>query len=304
MTRLLAATLLLMGLSTLADTLRLSPDRHAFFAEQAAVFQLQGATQGPVNLRLVHEQRTLWSQHYEPAPVVSVQIPMPTVKPGVIMSLSLQVTLGESGVEPDLHYPLYVFSRELVGQAVVPSAITIYGPDAGQVAETLGALGFEVQQVTSLQVDLGDWLICTGLRFDRLPSLYSDLLAVAAGGTNILVIPPFTGNAFWQTEQVDRLTLAKADHLQTLDKRLDTHYWSAAGPVISHTAEFSRRGAAPFFRFQKSDQAWAWIETARAGHGITVCGFDIMTHIDENPSALWLLLSLLQPDPHTQENSP
>lgn len=257
--------------------------------------------------------RAIWRDELQVEPAglgtgeVPVEIPLPEVKPGVVMPLVLRIeTESPPGAEdatweqtfwvfpPDPFHDRKQWLRDL--------GISLYDP-VGKTAAVLEEMEVPLERIHN-KAALGELregliLIGEGLSFHKERGLFELLLEAASRGLPVLCLAPSDGKLPLPDRKpaIPRgMTFRHQDVIRELDKRLDAEAWPADGSVVASTIALSGAGSAVVGEVGDAPDGWPWVELRYPPpRGIfLLCGFAVIEKWEESPTPRYLFASLLE----------
>ena len=278
----------------------LSP-RRAYFAAEEVTFQFGAGPGLPAPLtrltaELFYADHAVLREELPPALPVRFTWRLPEAKPGVVLDLALVLTAsGAADARARYQQPLHLYGRPQTADrqaALTALKLTVYSPGDERLPAALRQAGIPFTRVDRLRDVDSHWLLASALDFAAFPALTDDLLALAGGGTSVLILPPFAGPVPLSRGGLAAMSFAGPAVLRERDARADLVGWSAAGPVLAGGASLRPLGEGVGLRLAP-DGAWPWVSLRVGGGQVIFCGFDLTTHAAAHPTPVAFLLRLL-----------
>lgn len=228
-----------------------------------------------------------------------IALQFPPVKPGVVLDGALRL---EAAGRQRTH-PLWIFPADPWSETratLKEAGLRLFDP-AGKTAEVLEKADVPFTRLRNAEAigELRAGLLLVGegvsLREQRgLPAL---LEQAAAAGARVICLAPsegYLGLPGADAEPRPVLTLAGADKITALDKRLDARVWPE-GPAVATTwtPDASRRRVEG--EWHADPRGWPWIEARWPNGGrLTYCGLGLIRSWEKTPAARYTLEQLVR----------
>ncbi len=279
-----------------------------FFAGQAAVVNVLVAGEHPdgthLGWRLSAESSSVargevMVRRDGPTPV---SFDLPPVKPGVVMSWTLQVVLGETSIERMIKaYPFDPFEGRT--SRLITQPLSLFDP-VGQTAVILDSSRIPYRRLHRpddlLHAD-GLIVVGEGVSFHEYRGLAEAMIECAINGNRVLCLAPSEGEFILPGTRSqggvppDAMIFRREEAIREIDKRLDTALWAPGIPSVVSSIEVDSFRQSVMARVLPGQSGWAWVEMCYGDQGrLVVGGFGIIRHWDQSPCARWLLAGLLE----------
>lgn len=252
---------------------------------------------------------------------LTIQLPGPEVRAGVVLDAKLAVQVfAERGDKPEASHlqTLRFFPPDPFTDRtkwLKELQITLFDPK-GTTAELCKkmAIPFEESRNVAALAELKEGLIVVGegVSFQEERGLGEALFAAAAKGRRVLCLAPAEGSLPIPTgEGADAkaaplLAFRHQDMITRLDKRLDSHVWSADKAVVVSRLVLKGEGASVGGEIVRGPGGWPWLEArfADTGGRFVFCGFGVVSQWEASPAPRFLLLRLLEMVTEKEERAP
>lgn len=251
---------------------------------------------------------------------VAVPLTAPPVKPGVVLPLTLTVTLVNAANAPLVTGTkrFWVFHTDPFSERIAwlkQLNLRLYDPD-GRTARVLDTAKVPYTAVGNpdalTEGEPGIGIVGEGLSFEEYRTLPAAIEKAAATGHPVLCLAPTGGSLpVPGTEGAEagpavRLRLARADIITELDKRLDAAQW-VTGPSIASSLTIGAARGQVVATVRPGAGDWNWLECGYANtHSkLIICGFGLIANWDESPTPRYLFAQLLSylGDPQISSNN-
>lgn len=240
---------------------------------------------------------------------VAIRIPVPEVKPGVILQTRLSLLVSDAnGDAGHLDKTLWVFPEDALAnrsQWLKALRLALFDP-AGKTARLFDGLEIPysgIRTVESLsELKDGVVIIGEGLSFNDHRGLATAVLRAAASGVGVLCLAPAAG-AFELPSSVSRdlpppaaMEFHRETIVRQLDKRLDPEGWAPEGQSTVCGLALRGEPGQVLAQVAKARAGWPWIELCypRNNAKVVVCGFGIVSGWAESPTPRYLLVKVLE----------
>ena len=242
---------------------------------------------------------------------------IPEVKPGVVLKTRLRVQLqGVGAAKPEATHDhvLWVFPDDPFANRkewLKGLKIALFDPEK-TTAEPLKKLEVPFDEINSVPalgaVREGLLLVGAGVSFKDYPDLAETLNKAAANGLPVLCLarvggtlpPPGTAP---KAPRPRAVAWRRADHITTLDARLDASAWPE-GKVVASTLTLKAEDGAVVAEASTEEDGWPWFEAefpTKKGR-LIVCGFGLIGKAwDAGPTPRYLFARLLEVLSDTKE---
>jgi hypothetical protein len=240
----------------------------------------------------------------------TVKLEAPEVKPGIVLKTRLRVQILAGGVaKPDAthHRALWVFSQDPFANRkewLKGLKIALFDPEKS-TAGPLKKLAIPFDEIDSVPalgaVKEGLLLVGSGVSFKDYPDLVETLSKAAANGLPVLCLAPAGGTmpapgTARKAPRAQRVAWRRADHITTLDARLDATAWRE-GKVVTSTLTLKAEDGVVVAEAGTGEDGWPWLEAefpTKKGH-LIVCGFGLIGKAWEaGPTPRYLFARILE----------
>ncbi len=243
---------------------------------------------------------------------LSIEIELPVAKPGVVLPLTVVVSLNGREVH---RKPLWVFpddpfadSRTISRPALDQADIALFDPEKKTAEQfeqwKIPFAGLRnVDAITAL--DEGVLIIGEGVSFRDYRALPAIMAEAAARGVAVICLAPsggamaIPGAEGSELPPPGRLSLRRNDVIRQFDERFDSESWSSDGRLVASRIRLTGErtgitGEVSIDDESTGERGWPWFEAEFPGGGrLVVCGFAIIDQWDSNPTPRYLLAHLL-----------
>lgn len=239
--------------------------------------------------------------------VVTLKLPVPPVRDGVVLPTRLTVSAVEAGKAGPVAahgQDIWVFPADpFAGRSawLKKLKLSLYDPP-GATAKVLTAAGVPFEPLRDVDAAAGlrggVLVVGEGVSFREERGLAETLDRLAAAGVVVLclapadgelVIPGLGGPGGGQQDLTFRRDIVRA-----LDRRLDPGGWGADGKIVASTVAV-KPGDGGVVGAVAPDGGWPWVE-ARYGPGAgrwAVCGYAVIARWDDSPTPRFLFVRVL-----------
>ncbi len=279
-----------------------------FFAGQTAVVNVLVTDEPPVGTRLgwrlaagssTVARGEVLVQGGGPTPV---SFEIPPVKPGVVMSWTLQVLLDQTVIERTIHaFPADPFDGRKAQLIMQP--MSLFDP-VGRTADTLDSSGIPYRRINrpdDLRHADGLIVVGEGISFHEYRGLAEAMVECAVNGSAVLCLAPSEGEFILPGTRMqggvhpDAIVFRQEEAIRDVDKRLDMTVWSPGVSSVVSSMEVDAVRQSVIVRVLPGDKGWSWIEVRFGEQGrLVVGGFGIVRHWEQSPCARWLFAGMLE----------
>ncbi len=240
---------------------------------------------------------------------VEIRLPIPEVKPGVVVEASLSVSVIREGAlesSAGAANPIWVFPENPFydrKQWLERVNINLFDPvkKTSAIFTSAGIMCKTVENVDALAaITNGVVIIGEGVSFKDYRVLPEMMMKMAAAGVSVLCLAPNGGEiAIAGAEgasEPDILTFRRGDIIKFLDKRLDTKAWPPDGKSVASGLKLMGERGAVAADIMKGAEGWLWLEMCFWGKNgkLVVCGFAIMEKWQSGPTPRFLFAKILE----------
>ena len=242
---------------------------------------------------------------------VTIKVPIPQVRPGVILTTHVHVRLLAAGAaEPvKVHErPLQIFPADPFvdrKEWLKNLKIHLFDPEKS-TANFLKQLNIPFEPVAEVgelaNIKEGILLVGTGVSFKDNTELSTILNQLAARGLPVLCVAPKDGLVTIPGKDVKgpqprAIHWQRIDYISTLDKRLDNRDWLPDGKILDRTLTRKSEDGVDIAEVVPGDKGWPWLQIeypVRRGRLIICCYSLFGPAWDASPTPRYLLLHLLE----------
>jgi hypothetical protein len=248
--------------------------------------------------------------------VVELTMPFPPVKPGVVISPELRLSLrreGRTGPAVDSVETLRLFPENPFAdrrEGLEKNRLALFDP-TGKTEQILRDSDVPYEYVrTPLVLESDDkprtLIVGSGLSFDDYPELMTTLVRLAALGHAVLCLRPagrFTmpGSDGSEGASPQDVRLAQSGIISELDKQLDLPPWDRQGSVVTTRCRFAAERALVVCHVEAEAAGaagaagWPWVNMRFQGTGrLLVSGLPIVESWESGPTPRFLFLRILE----------
>lgn len=250
--------------------------------------------------------------------LVNLEFPMPPLKPGVVLPLSLQVSAVLDGQTHQQTLSLNAYSAEAFSrrdEMFERLRIQLFDPE-GETAELFDEHNIPYTRLINLAaIDLvvsETLVVGEGVSLRDYRTLGQSLAGCAQRGGQVLCLAPREDDfplvlqRIGSSENLPRITLDRSSVVRAFDKRFDVDQW---GGEPATTAGFIPTASESDLAFNMSQdrQGWPWVSLEYNQAGIKsikkspsiekpgrliLCGFGILSRWEDSPVPRYLLAHL------------
>lgn len=242
---------------------------------------------------------------------VGLNLPVPEVKPGLVIDGSLSVDLyeGATGLKAaGCQRRLWIFSPDAFAsrsQWLKRLDLRLFDPQGatGAVLERSKIPFRRIHNVAALG-SVTDGVLIVGedtswVEYRGLPQL---MLHLAAAGVPVICLAPSEGSLpvpgarGSEAPRPGRLVLRREDAITELDKRLDARAWPPDGQTAACGLSLVAEGRRVIGRVESDSHHWPWMEVHYDDNGamLLICGFALIERWDAGPTPRYLFLRMLE----------
>ena len=238
---------------------------------------------------------------------VRVPLPIPNVKPGIVLAMTLTVALQRQGEDGNstLEKQLWAFPEDPFAgrdEWLKNLRVQLFDPEGNTQAlfEKCNIPFNSVANVNALETLEGFLIIGEGVSFDEyrgLPDMMADAASrgmpvlCLAPGQGTMEIPGAAGSALPKPES---LRLEGPAFTQRIDKRIDSGDWYPGIPPGRAGIVLKSDRQRVIGEVEEGATAWPWLIATYGGTGhLVICGQAIVANWEGSPSPRWLLVGLL-----------
>ena len=294
---------------------------HAVFGGRETVFHAvihgEDGVSGRVRWELRVSRRTILRSEREfrvadaGSATVEVRLPLPPVKPGVIVPASVEISAALPGAEEPgatVTRRLWVFHEDAFAHRaewLEQLRIRLFDPE-GSTEKVLDAARVPydyVRQPSVLETEetAAVLVLGAGLSLEDYPQLGRCLVRLAAQGHRVLCLRPrsgempLPGTADSELPTPARLEFRRRQVIRELDKRLDHVGWPPDGKLAGNGLAMSVESGLIAGRVTAASDGWPWVATHFPGGGrLVVCGFPIIEKWEAGPTPRFLFARILE----------
>lgn len=238
-------------------------------------------------------------------PMYLVEIPMPPLREGVVMSVSLEMTWTDGEEKYEHSRPLHVFSPNTFAEQrefLHDANISLFDP-IGKTGKLLEESKIPYTSRPSLasvnSVSEGIVIVGEGVSFSEQRMLAESLLLAASRGVSVLCLAPAEGDFCLkaeldgETRRPNRMDLQRGGVVRRFDKRFDDLV------TLSNLSLVSRRNEIVLKTGSTTDE-WSWLQLefpaqppGKPPGKLILCGMGIMSHWEASPVPRYLVSHLL-----------
>ncbi len=239
--------------------------------------------------------------------VVAIPLPVPSVNPGVILDLTLTVTI--TGLESDrfdaeTEKTIHAFSAQPFFQRLQwleDLDIHFFDPD-DKTAGILDDAEVKYTKVNNIEAIRGledaVVVIGEGVSFVDYRGLPEIIIEAAAAGSQVLCLAPSEGEFALPDPgdalQLESISLLRSDVIGQIKKRLDSGAWPPDGRTASAGLVLGGYRGAVTAAVVEPGRGWPWLDIKFDGGGrLIVCGFALMEKWDTGPVPRFLFAEIL-----------
>lgn len=240
---------------------------------------------------------------------VVIRIPVPEVKPGVILQTRLSVLVLDGNREAGhLEKTLWVFPENALSDRsewLKALRLSLFDP-IGKTAKLFDGLGIPYSGIRAVdtlsEVKDGVVIIGEGVSFKDYRGLSGGMLKAVASGVSVLCLAPAAGEIELPSSVSGDLSRPIAMEFQReiiirkLDKRLDPEGWAPDGQSMACGLAFRGERGPVIAEVGSATDGWPWIELGYAKNNakFVVCGFGIVGKWADSPTPRYLLVKMLE----------
>ncbi len=235
---------------------------------------------------------------------ISLKLPIPPVKDGVVLHTRLTVAVVEANAtEPaaTLEHDIWVFPKNPFADRAAwlkSLRVTLYDP-VGPTAKLFAAASIPFEQARDVDVlsgvKRGVVIVGEGVSFKEERGLAAVLDRLAGAGVGVLCLAPLDGEVLipglgGPAGELRELTFRR-DVSRRFDKRLDPASLPVAASVLVKTGDDGVRG-----EVTPGAAGWPWVEANYgAGKGrFAVCGLAVVAKWEAGPTPRFLFSRVLE----------
>jgi len=236
---------------------------------------------------------------------VEIRLKLPEAKPGIVLELSLAVSLGEDNEGSRAVKQLWIFPKDPFldqRQWLENLKISLFDPEkkTARVLTEMKIPFTETRDVSSVRE--GTLIIGEGVSFREFRRLPKNMADAASRGVAVLCLAPAAGEMMIPglepggTLQPQRLTLGRLDIIKEFDARLDATSWPPDGKIISGSILPTGRRSGISGEVSPDARGWPWmIATFGEGDGrLVLCGFAIIEKWESGPTPRFFFKQVLK----------
>ncbi len=245
------------------------------------------------------------------AQIVEIRLPIPEVKPGVVVDAALTLALvgtEAAGAHATLQRPIRIFPKDpFVDRAVWLKKldIALFDPE-GRTATLFEKAGIPFRvlrdQDAIENLKTGLLVVGEGVSFRAQRGLGARLPRLAARGVPVLCLAPaegafpMPGVAAEDQPMPSSVRLDGPRMIARLNKRLDAETWPPDGRIARAGFTLQAERAGIVASVTEGAMVWSWIEARYPHHPrgrLIVCAFEIVTRWEAGPAPRYCLAELL-----------
>lgn len=238
-----------------------------------------------------------------------IRVPIPEVKPGVIMQTRLSLVVMNAEKEVVKHEKtLWIFPEDALanrGEWLKTLGLKLFDP-VGKTSKLFDGLGIPYSTIRAIdslsEVKDGLVLIGEGVSFKEYRGLAASMIKTAASGVSVICLAPAEGEinlpASGTGDLPPPLTMEfkREGVIQTLDKRLDSNGWAPDGRSVACGMALKGERGPVLVEVGNDSSEWLWIELGYAKNNAkcVICGFGIVGKWADSPTPRFLLMKILE----------
>ncbi len=281
--------------------LKMVPERRAFFAEQPDVLTFNGnrLPRGAhrATVEILYAGRAVIRRELKPALPLTVNLTFPHLRPGVVADSTIIVSILDRNnrVLTRLRQPVWFYSKDLLQDRRAEFKrlqLKVYAPGDNKLGAALAHLGIPFETVNNLTDLSGKWVICAGIDFEKYSGIMAEMQTVVAGGTSVLLLPPFSGRTPVQLQKLKQMVFADRGHIRYFDKRLDTARWHGRRNIAPVGCRLTTIAGDVGFETGANGR-WDYVELRQQQARLVICGWDLVKYHKVHPAPAVILTELL-----------
>ncbi len=238
-----------------------------------------------------------------------LRIPVPEVKPGVILQTRLSLVVLDGARETGrLEKTLWVFPEDALADRrewLKALRLSLFDP-VGKTAKLFDGLGIPYSGVRAVdalaEVKDGVIIIGEGVSFKEYRGLAASMFKTAASGVSVLCLAPAGGGvelpatAEGDLPRPDSMEFLRAGVISRLDKRLESSGWAPDGRSATCGMALSGQRGSVLVEAGNDAADWSWIELGYGKNNAkwVMCGFGIVGKWADSPTPRFLLVKVLE----------
>jgi hypothetical protein len=247
---------------------------------------------------------------------ITIPLAIPSVRPGVVLSATLRLTLTTGAKSLTVDRPLFIyhpdpFSDPFSGMKSLPTRADIHLLDLSEETSKIfeeSSISFRrLPSITSIDgLSAGTLIVGEGIAFDEQQGLAGALIDASGRGVHVLVLAPAVKSVaivsadILNSGRLRRFEFRSQDVLHDFDKRFDTSDWSNNRNMES-TVKIQAIHNDAVIGIGGNANGWPWLELNVTGPkssgkqtNVIVCGFGVIRHWRATPVPRYLLADVLQ----------
>ena len=243
---------------------------------------------------------------------VTIPLAIPSVRPGVVLSATLRLTLTTGAKSLTVDRPLFIYHPDpFSGMKSLPAQADIQLLDiSGETSKVFDDSSISFRRLPSISsidgLSAGTLIVGEGIDFDEQHGLADALIEASGRGVYVLVLAPAAKSAaivsadILNSGRLRRVEFRSQDVLHDFDKRFDTSDWSNSRNVES-TVKLQAIHNDAVIGIAENANGWPWLELNVTGPkssgkqtNVIVCGFGVIRHWRTTPVPRYLLAEVLQ----------
>jgi len=243
---------------------------------------------------------------------VTIDLQVPPVKKGVVMTSALDATLHSTGAREalaNIHKPIWVFPEDPFAyekEWLKDLQIRLFDPEGNTVAafESLQIPFEEIGRSSAIgSISEGILIIGEGISLMDYRGLDELMVEASARGIPVLCLALSEGEFYMpgtrnsKMPEPEGIQFARSGRIKAFDKRLDNHVWSQdRATVASRIAVLGERGAVIGDIETGDKNGWPWIEFSfkKGDEKLLICGFGIIQSWKDSPAPRYLFREMLK----------
>jgi hypothetical protein len=243
---------------------------------------------------------------------VTIPLTIPSIRPGVVLSATLRLTLTTGAKSLTVDRPLFIYHPDpFSGMKSLPAEADIQLLDiSGETTKVFDDSSISFRRLPSISsidgLSAGTLIVGEGIDFDEQHGLAGALIDASGRGVHVLVLAPAVNSTaivsadVLNSGRLRRVEFRSQDVLHDFDKRFDTSDWSNSRNVES-TVKVQAIHNDAVIGIAENAKGWPWLALNVTGPkssgketNVIVCGFGVIRYWRTSPVPRYLLAGVLQ----------